>query len=592
MPRRLPSWSTGAPSGAVMADQPRSDSASAPPAAVVGDSSRALSELRLDELLAEVRNRLGEVARTWRRTQDLFDSMLTAGTDHSLDATLRRIVRAAVELVGARYGALGVLGENGGLADFITVGVDERMRDAIGYLPEGRGLLGALIDDPRPLRLANLADHPAAVGFPAGHLVMRGYLGVPVRVGDTVFGNLYLTDKRAMSTAADAAADVEGTVEGPGDRVVAFTADDEVLVEILAAVAGVAIENARLFDQARTREQWQRAAADLHEHLADSDQGEVVQMIVDRVQRLAGADLAVLLLHAADQPDHLVVRAVAGDQAEELLGRTVPTSEPALTAMLAVPTVARGSVADQLLPRSSHPGHDYLTVLAAPLSAAEDLVGLLVAAYEKDRRVDSNDLSVMGAFATQIAAVLAVADQRHVWRQLELLAHRDRIATQLHDHLVRQLFATGMTLQGGVPRITDPAARHRVVHGIGQLDEAIRDIQNAITDVAGDTDIALPASLTGPLNTVVGADRADHALTMIHIAVDHALRHAHATDVTVSVTANDRLAMDITDNGDPTPAGDDCHDTLRRLSDDGGGTFHITPGNPSGTRISWQASLP
>ena len=183
-----------------------------------------------------------------RSLRQLLDAVVTIGTDLDLPAMLNRIIQSAVDLVDARYGALGVLDETGSrLAQFITVGVDEDRRRRIGNLPAGHGILGLLIVDAKPLRLPDLREHPDSYGFPPNHPQMRSFLGVPIRVRDHVFGNLYLTDK----TSAEV-----------------FTDVDEELVVGLAAAAGVAIENARL--HARLAElvlvdDRERIARDLHD---------------------------------------------------------------------------------------------------------------------------------------------------------------------------------------------------------------------------------------------------------------------------------------------------------------------------------------
>lgn len=206
----------------------------------VGESRRrslgaSLGGLRLDELLSELQDRLAEITKTRDRLQGLLDAVVAVGEGLELAGTLQRIVETAVDLVDARYGALGVLGEDG-LSEFVHVGIDSETRASMGHLPEGKGLLGHLIKHPVPVRLPDLAEHPSSVGFPANHPPMRGFLGTPVHLRDEVFGNLYLTEKK-------------GEAE--------FTADDAVVIEALAAAAGVAVENARLFEQARLRERWQ-----------------------------------------------------------------------------------------------------------------------------------------------------------------------------------------------------------------------------------------------------------------------------------------------------------------------------------------------
>jgi signal transduction histidine kinase len=182
------------------------------------------------------------------RLRALLDAVQSISSDLSLPHVLRHIVEAAVEVIGARYGALGVLSENGDdLAEFVNVGIPPDDVAAIGHLPEGHGILGLLIVDPRPLRLTDLASHPDSYGFPAHHPPMRSFLGVPIRVRQQVFGNLYLTEKQAAAE---------------------FSEDDEVLAVALAGAAGLAIENARLHARVRDLtliEDRERIAADLHD---------------------------------------------------------------------------------------------------------------------------------------------------------------------------------------------------------------------------------------------------------------------------------------------------------------------------------------
>jgi signal transduction histidine kinase len=183
-----------------------------------------------------------------RSLRQLLDAVQTLASDLDLPNVLRRIIQSAVDLVDARYGALGVLDESGTwLAQFITVGIDEEGRRAIGNLPQGHGILGLLINDAKPLRLPDLSEHPDSYGFPPNHPPMRSFLGVPIRVRDEVFGNLYLTDKRSAEV---------------------FTDVDEELVVGLAGAAAVAIDNARLSNQVRDialLQDRERIARDLHD---------------------------------------------------------------------------------------------------------------------------------------------------------------------------------------------------------------------------------------------------------------------------------------------------------------------------------------
>jgi len=269
-----------------------------------------LSGLRLDELLKEVQDRLTEIVRTRGRLQGLLDAVLAVAAGLELDSTLRRIVQAAVDLVDARYGALGVLGPNEGLSEFVHVGINSEERARMGHLPEGRGLLGLLIKHPRVIRLPDLGQHPASVGFPPNHPPMSSFLGAPVRVRNEVFGNLYLTEKR------DAAE---------------FTSDDEVVLQALAAAAGVAVENARLFEQARMRQRWLEASSEIRaELLAGAPTGDALRLVAQRALELSAADGVLILLADEDNRDSLTVRGGAGERSGSLIGSAIAATAPAI----------------------------------------------------------------------------------------------------------------------------------------------------------------------------------------------------------------------------------------------------------------------
>jgi signal transduction histidine kinase len=221
------------------------------------------------------------------RVQRLLDAIISVGSDLSLPIVLRRIVESACELVGARYGALGVIGDDRRLSEFITVGVDRETYAAIGHLPEGHGILGLLIVDPKPLRLRDLTAHPQSFGFPANHPAMRSFLGVPVRVRNAVFGNLYLCEKQGADE---------------------FSEDDEHLAVALASAAGVAVDNARLVqrvEQLAVLEDRERIARDLHD--------KVIQRLFATGLDLQGMlpsqardDLDDRIVHAAEDLDETI----------------------------------------------------------------------------------------------------------------------------------------------------------------------------------------------------------------------------------------------------------------------------------------------
>ncbi len=256
-----------------------------------------LTRLHLNELLAEVRDRVAEIVQIRDRLDRLIEAMLMVASGLDIDETLRRIVHASVELTGAQYGAIGVRGAGNELADLVYEGIDESTRAMIGDLPHGAGVLGALLDHPRPLRLDDVSAHPAAAGFPPHHPPMRTFLGVPIVLRDGgVFGMIYMTEK-----ADDAF----------------FTEDDEVMMQALAAAAAIAIENARLFEQTRARQAWLEATRAVSMALlAGTELGRVQQLIVDHLHGLVRGEWSLVAVPphpaAVEEVDQLIVTAVHG----------------------------------------------------------------------------------------------------------------------------------------------------------------------------------------------------------------------------------------------------------------------------------------
>ncbi|MYS85222.1 GAF domain-containing protein, partial [Streptomyces sp. SID5474] len=255
--------------------------------------------MRLDELLDELQAHVEVVRSTRDRVNGLLEAVLSVGSDLDLETVLRRIVESAVSLVDAEYGALGVIGDEDRLARFLPVGMDPETILRIGPFPTGRGILGLIIRDPHPLRLHDLTEHPDSFGFPPGHPPMNTFVGVPIRIRDTVFGNLYLTEKRGGTD---------------------FDEDDEAVLRTLAAAAGVAIDNARLYDDARRRERWLTASSDLTRSLLSGDTpADVLRTFTATIRAMADADLVTLAVPVPGTDD-LVVEAASGPLADRVRG--------------------------------------------------------------------------------------------------------------------------------------------------------------------------------------------------------------------------------------------------------------------------------
>ena len=549
-----------------------------------------LAGMRLSELIGEVQERLGAVARSQARIQQLLDAFLSVSSGLDLETTLRRIVESACDLVDARYGALGVLAAGGGLAAFIHVGVDAATAAAMGSLPEGKGVLGQLITEPYPLRIPDLNRHPASVGFPPGHPEMHSFLGVPVLVRGTVFGNLYMTEKRHGE----------------------FTAEDEAVLMALAGAAGVAVDNARLYEEAEERRRWATALSDVRASLLDvGSADQALPLVADRVAALTDAAGAWVVV-GPDPSGCFEVRVQAGDGPEDLTGRHLDAADlPVLQAALD----AAGEVVTLDTGGGGPDGHvAWGPCLAVPLRGTQAEPAVVVAARRAGAPpFDASLTPLIGAFADQVSVALDLAAQQRLARQLDVYEDRDRIARDLHDHVIQRVFAAGLTLQSVVPRITDPQVRERIRDVVGQLDDTVRDIRTSIFDlhtadqlddgglrrrvldtVAGTAgDLASTVRASGAVDTLVTGDLAGDVVAVVREAVSNAARHSGARHVTVTLDVGGEVVLEVVDDGrgiDARAARSGLRNLAERASRRGGG-LEVAALPDGGTRLRWWAPL-
>lgn len=552
-----------------------------------------LSRVRLDELLREMLDRVGEVMASRERLRALLDAVVGIGSDLDLRTMLERIVAAACELVGARYGALGIVGPDRQLSDFITHGIGPEQHAAIGELPHGRGVLGLLITDPHPVRMPDITKHPRSYGFPPNHPPMHSFLGAPIRIRDQIFGNLYLSEK-------------QGAAE--------FTQDDEEIVIALAAAAGVAIDHARLFDLAQRRERWLAAAAEITAVLLGNvRRADALRLVARRARELAEAELVLVLLYD-EATDRFAVEAVDGpdDGRPDLVGMSMPGSE---TAFLAAVTTPGRVLLDDL--RAAAPWPVPVPdgpAVVAPLGRSDVLHGVLVVSYRagSDNR-DLDAAALLSSFADQAALALERARAQEERELLVVLADRERIARDLHDVVIQRLFATGMELQSAVPHTTRPEVARRINKAVDALDATIRDIRRSIFELRSPAGVSLRTQLrdtveaaagvlgfrpvldtSGPVDSAVPDDIVPEILAVVREALTNVARHAEATTVRVSVrTADDQVMVCVEDDGVGTgPAR--ARGGLVNLQDrarDLGGTFELRPGPYGGTLIDWCVPL-
>lgn len=520
---------------------------------------------------------------------------VTAGLD--LDTTLRTIVHTAAELIDAQYGALGIRGAKHELVGFIYEGIDEETKREIGPLPQGLGVLGVLIDEPTPIRLDNIRDHSASVGFPPNHPPMHTFLGVPVRIRDEVFGNLYLTEKAGGQP---------------------FSEDDEVLAMALASAAGIAIDNARLYESARLRQTWMEATRDVATQLLSGiDPDEVFGFIADEIRKLAGAEVVLVAIpDDSDAPPESVTELIVADMAggvggDDLAGTPIP--------------VAGSAIGEAFLGRTPYRGHHLSApgglldgtgaALVLPLRTSESVAGVAIAARKSGAQPFSDEqFEMMTTFADQAALAWQLASAQRRMRELDVLTDRDRIARDLHDHVIQRLFAIGLSLQSTLARTRSTDTRQRLLRHVDDLQTVIQDIRTAIFDLHGGgltgptrlrqriddaiadftrSDVRTTTQFVGPLSAVEPA-LADHAEAVVREAVSNAVRHGGATDVSVTVTVDDELRIEVSDNGCGIPDNITGSGTanLRSRATENGGSFDLAGGPNGGTVLRWSVPLP
>ncbi|NUR97567.1 MAG: GAF domain-containing protein [Kribbellaceae bacterium] len=554
-----------------------------------------MSRVRLDALLQELLARVDEIMEYQERLRALLDAVVGIGADLDLNSTLDRIVTAACELAGARYGALGVVGPDGKrLVRFITHGVTDEEIAAIGPYPEGHGILGLLIEHPEPIRLHDLAEHPRSYGFPSNHPPMKSFLGVPIRTRERAFGNLYLTEKT-----------------GGAD----FTEDDERTVTALAAAAGVVIDNARLYADTEQRRRWHEVTAEITQlMLGQFDTDQALQLIARRSREVAGAQVAAVLLVDGGE---LVVRAVDGpDGVAQYVGRRVPAY---VLGMVGSGTVVIEDLAQVLkdaggltdFPEGATLARTTLASLPAGNSGTGGVLAVAAAHGASIRIAEAADL--VGMFAGQATLALERAQAQRDRDQLAVLEDRDRIARDLHDLVIQRLFATGLQLQG-MHRLVAPEHQQRLTRAVDEIDTTIHELRAAIFELQQPPDAAslrgdiqtlvgeyteplgfrAQLTFTGPIDTVVPVTVRPQILATIREALSNIVRHAQASHAAVEVTVEpDHIVTRITDNGigiGPSTR----RSGLRNLSDRAmtlGGTVRIADNVPQGTVVELRAPI-
>jgi signal transduction histidine kinase len=557
--------------------------------------------IELDQLLGQLVERAQEVMHTQGRLRGLLRANQTIIGELSLPAALRRIVEAARELVGARYAALGVLAPDGGLAEFVHAGTSPGDPGAAGDLPGGEGLLGAAVDDPRSVHLVDLValedlgDDGRSSGSRSPHPPVGSFLGVPIRVRGEVFGNLYLSE----STSGR------------------FTSEDEELTRSLAATAGVVIDNARLYQSARTRGEWLQASAAITRQLLAADSASPLHLVAETSREIAGADLVVVAL--PDGQDGLIVEVAVGAGADVLAGQHLPRDGSLAGQVLATGQPLRLASSDASRRPEAVAAARLETgpLLMVPLLGSQHVRGVLtVARLRGGAEFTAGDQEMAASFANQAGVALELAEARAEQQRTLMLEERERIAADLHDHVIQRLFAAGLSLNALAAALGPGRSAERLVDAVSVLDDTIGQIRDTIfqlhrmsspqrsgvrnqlldvvSDLAGALGFEPGVRFTGLLDSVVDAPLAEDLVAVLREALSNVARHASARTVEVEVvTRGDCLTLEVRDDGvgmGTTTRRSGLASMLRRAQRHGG-DLTLTAREPSGTSLRWSASL-
>jgi signal transduction histidine kinase len=577
-------------------DHPEPSLSGQPQAPVTGPDPLGFSDLprlELDQLLVQLVDRAQEVMAAQNRLRGLLRANQLIIGRLALPDLLRGVVEAARELIGAQYAALGVIAPDGGLAEFVHSGMPADAVERIGHLPQGKGLLGALIEDPNPIRLVRIGDDPRSSGFPAKHPPMDSFLGVPIRIRSEVYGNLYLAESTKQ----------------------AFSPEDEDLARALAATAAIAIENARLYEASRTRGQWLQASAAVTSELlsTDLDAAQPLRAIAEHSRRIADAD-AVTVVRPTDAGGDLRVDVAVGLVAPGVLGMAIP-----LEGSLA------GNVYTEGVPvRLAHPGERGLQpvafgdleigpVMAVPMRGSSRVHGVLTLARSRGRQAfGAEDLEMSSGFADQAAVAIELATARAEQERVQMLDERERIAADMHDLVIQRLFAAGLTLQGSLGGLPPGRSRERVLATIDDLDTTIRQIRTSIfqlqqpqtgaqsglrarllgiaTEAAASLGFEPAVRFSGVIDALPGQGAGDLE-AVLREALSNVARHAAAGAVEVEIASVDgELTLTVRDDGRGIGAATRRSGlaNLEQRAGRHGGICTVESAEPTGTLLTWR----
>ncbi len=554
-------------------------------------------KLELDQLIEQLVDRAQDVKRAQGRLRSLLRAIETITSDLALEAVLHNVVQAARELASAKFGALGVIGDDGLLERFVPAGFDEETVRRIGGLPQGNGLLGALISDPRPIRLARMSEDARSFGFPAGHPPMTSFLGVPIRVRDDVYGNLYLTECEKGE----------------------FSVEDEELVGALAQAAGTAIRNARLYDESERQQRWLQASVEIGAQMLSASGEDPLRTIARHAIDVADADTVTVGLLTPDGAE-LVVEVAFGVGSDELVGQRFPLGES-----LAGQAIDEWRPLLATAPSDDARASDLARVMdAGPLmilplgSRPGSARGALSLVRERGRpSFRASDLDMAAGFASHASVALELADSRTAEQKVVLLEDRERIARDLHDHVIQELFAIGLGLESAAALLgPDDRIGQRVRQRVEDIDRTIRRIRTSIFALRAANPASAAAlrqrvlevcseltstlgfpphvAFAGPVDLVGDAVLVDEVAAVVREVLTHVARYAGATTASVDISATTtQIVITVSDNGSgySASARSTGMANLRVRAQRCGGAFDVSSGPAGGTVHTWKAAV-
>lgn len=511
------------------------------------------------------------------RLRSVLDAVAAISSDLSLDGLLERILRQAGGLVDAERGYLDVLDRRSDrrIGAFAAYGIAAIAADEA----PGRQVLVDLLEqnEVRPGR---------------GRKELAPFIGVPIRIQEFLFGNLYLFDKRS----------------GHG-----FSREDEEVTHALASAAGVVIENARLYEEGERQRMWLEAASEITTALLSPITREsALQLVTDRARQVAAADFVSLLMPHSD--DSLVVEAVSGIPARGVLGERVDADRSLAgdaVRMRETVVVPDTDYEPRYEPNKTPAWPDLGSLMVLPLNSGSD-TGALIVGWFKGHQTDRWELdpAVPQQFADQAALVLQVARAQADQARLAVFEDRDRIGRDLHDLVIQRLFGIGLMLDNTTKLITSTVAVDRLSAAIDDIDETIKDIRRTIfalgaatesTDLRAELEQILENTakllgfrpelrLTGAVDTLISDDIREQLLAVLGEALTNIVRHAEASKVSVMVDVGDAVGLTVRDDGVGIGEGTPGHG-LRNIRERAallGGTSEVVSDSGGGTLIRWQ----